>query len=462
VGSKSGFDSNFRLDISSYSRRQFNAWTAAALAAGPWTLAHGAKRTVPSDRLTIGVIGLGSRGFNLLDEFLRLPDCQVVAVCDVAKVHHRDLAWGKGRAYGREPAARLVQRAYSTSSVSGAVRVFTDYRELIAADGVDAVVVATPDHWHALCTYEAIENGKDVYCEKPVTHLFAEGQRIVAKVAERSTIFQTGSQQRSDPLFQRAVLLARNGVLGELKSFEVGLPAGYDKAMGSTEVIKPRPDLDYNQWCGPGELLPFMQARHHRWWRGHTAFGGGVLMDWIGHHNDIAHWAIGMERSGPTRVSAEGWTFPQTNVYDTPHHYTIRCEYSSGVTSSISSRNQEGLKIVGSDGWVFVRRGYIEASEPRWLQSDFHAGSFEAGRSVSHAEDFLAGVRSRRECIAPAEIGHRSITPGHLGYVSHAIGGPVNWDPERETIVGDEPAMKLLSAVSYRSPWKLPVVKASV
>ena len=450
----------------SISRRNFGQLLGASAATAAWG-SHAAvdaacRASVPAlERKTIGVIGLGSRGFNLLDDFLALPECQVVAVCDVAEVHHRDLAWGKGTAFGRAPAVKRIAKAYGSSTTS-AVSVFSDYRQLLDMESIDAVVVATPDHWHALCTFDAINQGKDVYCEKPVTHLFAEGQAIVGKVSERGAVFQTGSQQRSDPLFQKVVELVRNGVLGEVKSMEVGLPPGYDKPMGSTEVVAPRKDLDYNAWCGPSAMLPLIQARHHRWWRGHRAFGGGVLMDWIGHHNDIAHWAIGMERSGPTVVEAVDWTFPDTDVYNTPHQYTIRCEYSNGVTSTISSGNKQGLKIIGSNGWVYVTRGAIDASDKRWLESDFVAGNFKVGRNLSHSADFLANVDSRGECIASAEIGHRSITPGHLGYVSAAIGKPIKWNAAEERIVGDAVADELLKAVSYRSPWKIPAVKASV
>ena len=446
----------------SHSRRQFVQTAATAIAAGMLGRSTADLHITPSERITIGVIGLGSRGFNLLDDFLAIPECQIVAVCDVAELHYRDLESGKGKAYGRQPAVRRIAAAYGSSgSANSATHVFSDYRELIAMENVDAVVVATPDHWHALCTFEAIKHGKDVYCEKPVTHLFAEGQSIVAKAAECGTVFQTGSQQRSNPVFQKVVELARNGVLGDIKSVEVGLPPGYEKVMGSTQIATPPSDLDYNFWCGPSPVLPLMQARHHRWWRGHRAFGGGVLMDWIGHHNDIAQWALGMERSGPIRVEATNWTFPETDVYNTPHQYTIECKYSNGVSSTISSRNKQGVKVIGTDGWVYARRGFIEASDSRWLADDFHAGNFQVARGVSHAADFLVNVRSRGECIAPAEIGHRSITPGHLGYVSHTLQQPLTWDPVLERVAENEAANKLLSTLTYRAPWTLPMHKAT-
>jgi predicted dehydrogenase len=199
-----------------------------------------------------------------------------------------------------------------------------------------------------------------------------------------------------------------------------------------------------------------MRARHHRWWRGHLAFGGGVLMDWIGHHNDIAHWALGMDRSGPLEVEAVGWTFPETDVYNTPHHYEIRCRYPGGATSTISDQNRGGTKWIGDDGWVFVTRGRLEASDPRWAKPDFDPGPIEAYRSPGHAHNFLDCVQSRRPCAAPAHTAHRSITPGYLGYVANSLERPLRWDAEAEQILDDHEADRLLKAVSYRKPWEFP------
>lgn len=445
---------------SSVSRRLFTTTAVGALAGTILSRSAGARPTA-SDQIGLGIVGLGSRGFNLIDEFLQLPTCRIVAICDVDNFHYRDQPWGRGKAYGREPAETHITNAYSaekSGTASRGLQVFSDYRELLARPDVDAVVVATPDHWHAACTLAALRAGKDVYCEKPVTHLFAEGQAVAAEVARQQAVFQTGSQQRSDPLFQTVVELTRNRLLGDIRTIEVGLPPGYEKPQGSTAIQSPRAGLDYDFWCGPSEKLPLMQARHHRWWRGHRAFGGGVLMDWIGHHNDIAHWAIGAERSGPEEVETTEWLLPETDVYNTPRHYTIRCVYNGGITSTISSRNRQGLKIVGSEGWVYARRGVIEASEPRWLQPGFAPGPIRVNKPQSHAADFLERIRDRGECIAPAEIGHRSITPGHLGYVSFAVQQPLRWDAQQEQITDHAAADALLRQVTYRSPWTWPII----
>ena len=436
-------------------RRTFSLVSAAAVLAAGRSRAGVA--VAPSERINVGVIGLGSRGFNLLDEFLAQPSAQVVAICDVDEFHYRDRPWGKGPTFGRTPGRQRVEKAYanqkSGTSASG-LQVTNDYREICGRDDIDAIVVATPDHWHAHVTLKALNSGKDVYCEKPVTHLFHEGQQVIQAVAKNKAVFQTGSQQRSDRLFRRAVEIVRNGLLGDVKTVEVGLPPGYDKPQGSTDVARVPKSLDYDFWCGPSPVLPYMRARHHRWWRGHRAYGGGVLMDWIGHHNDIAHWAIEAERTGPLTVEAIGWTFPPTKVYNSPHQYTIRSTYHHGIESTISTTNRQGLKIIGTDGWVYVNRGKLEASDTRWLAKEFEPGSVRVYSSDSHVGNFIDCVRSRKECIAPADIAHRSITPGHLGYVSNSLGRKLTWDAITQTVSNDKEANELLQQVEYRSQWK--------
>ena len=425
-----------------------------SLLAGSFRSGHA--QAAPSERIRLGVIGLGSRGFNLIDDFLREPTAEIVAICDVDRFHYRDRPWGEGKAFGHEPARKYITEHAARKKKSGihsGPDVYKDYREICNRSDIDAVVIATPDHWHALCTLQALKNGKDVYCEKPVTHLFREGQQVYREVKKQKAVFQTGSQQRSMREFQMAVNLVRNGHLGKIRKFEVGLPPGYEKPMGSTAIETPRKDLDYNFWCGPSEVLPLMQARFHRWWRGHRAYGGGVLMDWIGHHNDIAHWALEVDLSGPTSVNAVNWIYPETKIYNTPFQYEIRTEYPGGITGSISSRNRQGLKIIGEDGWVYVRRGRIDASQPQWFKKDFKTGSRDVPPSPGHARNFLECIKSRQACVAPAENAHRSITPGHLGYVSWQLGRALEWDPVKEVVVGDSQANQILNKVEYREGW---------
>jgi len=442
------------------SRRQWLCAGAGLLAAPVIVPSSVLGRTqrAPSERITIGVVGLGSRGFYLLKGFLNEPDTQVVAVCDVDSHHYRDKAWGEGEARGREPAKKAVEAYYTgknNQSEHRGVLACADFRELCARDDIDAIVVATPDHWHALCTLEALDTGKDVYCEKPVTHCFAEGQAVYRKVAKKKAIFQAGSQQRSDKQFRHAVEVVLNGHLGKIKSVEVGLPEGYDKPQGSTTIETPPDHLDYDFWCGPSPVLPYLRARHHRWWRGHRAYGGGVLMDWIGHHNDIGHWGIGMDAAGPVRVEAVQWQYPETDIYNTPRHYTIRCEFPGGIESTISSNNAMGTKWIGEDGWLYVNRGEWKASDPQWLEDNFDPGPIKAYHSPGHIRNFLDACKSRKTCVAPAETAHRSITPGHLGYVSQTLKRPLEWNAAKEYVIDDKEANTLLNTMTYRKPWSL-------
>ena len=435
------------------SRRQFLK-TSTAVAA-PWIVpaaALGRDGRSPNDRINFGVIGLGGRGMYLLHSLLKHKDVRVVGVCDVHEQHYRDNPWGKGFLMGRLGGQQTIEKAYGSSND---LVVTDDFREICALENVDAVLVATPDHWHALCVLEAIRHGKDVYGEKPICHTFAEGQTIRDRIEQSGTIFQTGSQQRSDPLFRKAVELVINGHIGKVRRIEVGLPPGYADPQGDDTIATPPEGLDYDRWCGPAPKLPYMRARHHRWWRGHRAYGGGVLMDWIGHHNDIAHWSLDADQSGPLSVEAVDWKFPATKVYDTPQHYEIVCEYAGGVRTSISNNNKLGTKWIGDEGWIYANRGKLTAADDRLLADDFERGSKQLFASPGHTQNFLDCVRSRQTCVAPAETAHRSITPGFLGYVSHQLGRKLEWDAKAEQVINDEEANRLLNDNLYRAPWSI-------
>jgi hypothetical protein len=178
-------------------------------------------------------------------------------------------------------------------------------------------------------------------------------------------------------------------------------------------------------------------------------------MDWIGHHNDIAHWGLGMDQSGPEKVETVGWTYPETKIYNAPVDYEIRSTFANGVVSNLSSKNRKGTKWIGEDGWVYVDRGKIECSNREWLQENYDRGAIKAYESNDHRQNFLDCIRSREATIAPAETAHRSVTPGHLGYVSQALGRPVKWDPTNENVINDAEADKLLKEVNYRENWSI-------
>ncbi len=443
-------------------RRQFLKRTAAALAAPtivPASALGLGSQPAPGERVVMGYIGLGNRGFGVMEAFLKHADVQGVAVCDVHDLHYRDREWGKGRVLGREPGKSAVEQAYAAQKRSGSWKgceAYADYRELLAREDIDAVMVSTPDHWHALVTLEALQSGKDVYCEKPVTHWFAEGQRVYREAARRNAIFQVGCQHRSEDVFRKAVEIVRNGHLGKLTHVEVGLPTGYPEPMGDPTPAKPPKGLDFELWTGPAQIMPYMRARHHRWWRGHLNYGGGNVQDFIPHYNDIAHWGLDQEYGGPIRVEAKNWTESETEIYNTPVNYEIHCEYPGGVRSLVSSKVAAGVKWVGEDGWLHVGIKKLTGSNPAWLKQDFDPGSWKVTTHSGHQRNFTDGVKTRTPCVAPSEIGHRAITPGYLGYVSNKLGRPLAWDAKTETISDDADAQKMLTALNYRDPWKLP------
>jgi predicted dehydrogenase len=447
------------------SRRKFLGQAAAAVTAPmivPASVFGRPGRPAPGDRITMGLIGCGGMGFSNLGAFLGKGEVQVVAVCDVDEIRETKQKNRSGRVAGKE----IVEKHYAKDKESGAYKgcdMYKDYRELCARKDIQAVIVATPDHWHALASMEALKNGKDVYCEKPITHLFAEGRAIANEVEKRKAVWQTGSQQRSEFNFRRAAAIVRNGLIGKLKHVDVGLPTGHKIAQGDAKVGEPPATLDYDFWCGPSPKLPYIPGRLHFHWRWNLAYGGGQLMDWIGHHNDIAHWGMNMDNDGPVEVEASGFTWADDKtLYDAPVDYEVRCAYASGATSRISNRQEMGsshkenmgTQWTGTDGWVYVTRGKIEASNPEWLKKDFDPGPTKLYTSDDHRRNFLDCVKSREKAIAHAEISHRSITPGHLAYASLAAGKKLKWDPKTETC-DDEAAQKKLTTINYRGDWKL-------
>jgi len=433
------------------SRRTFLGGAAAAIAAPTIIPSSVLGKNAPSNRITMGFVGMGNRGIGVMEAFLRHDDVEGIAVCDVAKHHVRVRNGKSSRDYGLDAGKAAMEKAQDGKTCDA----YHDFRELVARDDIDAVQVATPDHWHAIITMAALKTGKDIYCEKPITHKFAEGLAIHREVAKQKAVFQVGSQQRSDKKFQQAVEIARNGLLGKVTRVEVGLPKGHNKPDGDPTITDPPAGLDWNFWCGPSEVLPYCDARSHWSWRWHCNYGGGQLMDWIGHHNDIAHWGLGEETGGPIRVEAKNWVFPEIDLYDSPVEYEVHTEYRNGVELMISSRIPMGAKWIGENGWVHVTRGKLTASDPAWAEDGFEAGDWKTYKTVGHQRNFVDCAKTREETIAPAENGHRSITPGYLAYVSHELGRAIKWDPAAEKVVGDPSAQERLMALPYRDDWTL-------
>ena len=332
---------------------------------------------------------------------------------------------------------------------------YKDYRELLDNKDIQAVTIATPDHWHALVAVEALRKGKDVYCEKPLTLTIAEGQFLVKVAKETGRIFQVGSQQRSDARFRMACELVRNGRLGKVKLVETRI-GGIDPTKVGPFKEEPAPEgLDWDLWLGPAPQVPYIAQRCHyefRWW---YDYSGGKMTDWGAHHNDIAQWGLGMDESGPVEVQAAGYYDRRPNCYNVHTDFTVHYRYANSTDLLCTSAGENGIRFIGEDGsWIFVSRGTINASSPKLLEP-LPSGAKRLYSSQNHMRNFLDGVRTRKTTICPAEIGFRSVTVCHIGVIALRTGKHLKWDPVAQRFDDDE-ANSMLSR-PMRGPWKLAV-----
>lgn len=433
----------------SFSRRQFLATTAMA-AAAPTILtgcAGMAKRPAATNRITLGVVGAGWQGMSNLKGFLNHTDCQVVAVCDLDKNHLYE---------GRD--------AVNTKYGNQDCKTYHDYREMLARKDIDAVMLATPDHWHALVAVEAARQGKDIYGEKPLARTIAEQQAIVKAVQAHKRIWQTGSWQRSEKHFHYAAEIVRNGLIGKLQRVEIGLPSGHNdfaRTKDQTAITEPPAELDYDFWCGPSQKLPYIEARIHKNWRWNYNTGGGQLLDWIGHHCDIAHWGMDCDNSGPLEIEGQGEFPPHDAVWNTCTKYRLTAKYPNDVEMVIAGGHPDirgGTKWIGTGGWVWVNRNNaFEASNSEWEDTRVLPDNLRKVKlyeSRDHTGNFLDCVKSRKPTVTPVETAHHSAIPGHLGLIAMLTGRKLKWDASKEVIIGDADASKLLTR-EYRGPWKL-------
>ena len=421
---------------------------AAAVAAGFPTIvkasALGRDGAVPpSDKIVMAGIGFGMQGIPNMRAFLEKDEVQWVAVCDLDKNH-------------LEQARSIVNDNYGNTSCA----TYHDFRELFARRDLDAVSIAMPDQWHAILSISAARSGLDIYGEKPLTHSLAEGRALCNAVKRYGRVWQTGSWQRSVDNFHRASELVRNGRIGKILRVEVGLPEGhYDfaRTFGEWDIKTPPPELDYDFWIGPAPYVPYCKARVHMNWRWNMDFGGGQLMDWIGHHLDIAHWGLGFDYAGPVEIQGRG-EFPTTGIYNSATRYWVDAKYADGTPFVLAGgydEIQSGTKWIGEYGWIWVDRGGFE-TQPAYLVNEIIGpGEIKLIKSRDHCQNFVDSVKSRALTIAPAEVAHRSASVGHLGVIAIETGRKIKWDPATETISGDAEANRLLSR-AYRGPWQLP------
>jgi len=383
-------------------------------------------RVAASNRITVGCIGTGGMGQGNMKGFMAEPDVEVVAVCDVDASHREK--------------ARMTAGLGPESS-------YNDFRELLVRSDIDAVVISTPDHWHVPIAIAAVRASKDIYCEKPLSLTIAEGRALCDAVKRYSRVFQTGSQQRCDSKFHFACQLAGNGSIGELKTVKVGLPGS--RSIGPQAIMPVPEGFDYDMWLGPAPWKPYTKARCHGKFRHNFDYSGGKFIDWGAHHLDIVQMALGADDSGPVEI--EGWgEFPRDGIYNTAIRYDINFIYANGVVVNASTEHAGGIRFEGSEGWVFVNRGVIDAHPKSLLRTN----KIQRYHRPTHRRDFLDCVKLRKDPVAPAEVGHRTATVCHMGNIAMLLGRKLNWDPKAERFVNDPIADRMITR-SMRSPWHL-------
>jgi len=412
----------------------------------------------PSEFVRVGFIGMGGQGKSNLAALMK----NAVAVCDVDS--------------DRLGAAR--KRVEDENKRPCAA--FKDYRRMLESKEIDAVLIATPDHWHTLPAIHACEAGKDVYCEKPLTLTIAEGQ-VLVKVARRTKrIVQTGSQQRSEDKFLQSAEYVRNGRLGRIKRVLVGLTGvNYEERAKPFVAPDSAPplELDYDFWLGPAPWRPYNKNRVHYLFRFFWDYSGGQMTNWGAHHLDIAQWALGMDESGPVEIEGKGEYDPEKR-FETPIKFDLHYKYANGiaiecrcpianVAELLPEKKEQALEILdgkknftgcvfeGEKGLLYVNRGVIRAWPEEILEQPIKGSDTRLYASKEHHENWLDCLKSRKLPICDVAIGHRSATVCHLGNIAIRSGKKVKWDPEQEKIIGDTETAKMVSR-PYRAPWKLP------
>ncbi len=412
------------------------AWAAAAPAFVPASALGAEGRRPASDRIGLGCIGVGNMGGGHLSGLIKHPDVEIAAVCEV----------------DAERLESARQRAQLPSA-----RAFRDFREVLERPEIDAVLIATPDHWHAPMSIAAMKAGKDVYCEKPLTLTIGEGRKMVEAARRYGRICQTGSQQRSayEGKFRFACELIRNGYIGQLKTalVKVGGP--------SAECFlpaEPTPEgMNWDMWLGPAPARPFHKNLHPKSWRAFRDYSGGAMTDWGAHHFDIVQWALDMDESGPVEI------FPP----DGKEHPCLTFRYANGVTAQHvygpgAARIQypgeapsgNSIVFVGDKGWIEVSRSKLRTYPESLASVKLKPGEIRLFASPGHQENFLQCMRSRQRPICDVEIGCRSVSVCHLGNIAYWLNRPLRWNPKEERFIGDAEAGRWIER-PRRAPYDL-------
>jgi len=396
----------------------------------------------PNNTIVMGHIGCGGRGRDIAGAARRIEGVRYVACCDVDRGRRQEFANWLGQGIAQT----------------------NDFRELVARPEINAVTIATVDHWHALAAIAAMRAGKDVYCEKPLTLTITEGKAMVRVARETNKILQTGSQQRTEfnGRFVLACELVRNGRLGRIQSIECRVG---NNPLGGPFSQTPTPDgLDWDFWLGPTPHCDYVRQKCHNTFRWFYDYSGGKMTDWGAHHLDIAQWALDMDRSGPVEVEGTGeGVDPRPLCYTCHPRFTATYRYPNGVTvratdgSQLALNINNGLHFAGEDGkWLFVSRNRIAASDQRLIDQPLpnNAVRLTQGVANNHMMNFINCVRSRQQPIANVEVGHRSVTVCHLGTLAIRTGLKLRWNPETEQFVDNQLANQWLSR-PMRAPWRL-------
>ena len=417
------------------SRRSFlKRCSLAAAAAGlpAWYLdremaeAQPARKLGPNDRPAVALIGCGGMGRGNAMDAKRFGD--LVAVCDVDDHHCAEVA-------------RMLTDGDKTPAI------YKDFRRVLERNDIDAIINATPDHWHTLINVAAAKAHKDVYGQKPLTLTIDEGHHVIHAVRENKIVFQTGSQQRSSGRFRLACELVRNERIGKLQQITVWLPAGLRDGPFSSGSVPPQ--LNWDFWQGQTPQTDYVRQRCHQTFRFWYDYAGGGMTDWGAHHNDIALWAMGLP--GPVAVEARHLTEPIAGGYTAYSDFEVTFTYSNGVRHTVKSTHDDdiygsivkedgqrnGIRFEGSNGWIWVNRSELEASDPSLLSTPLPAGAQRLEVSNDHMGNFFDCLRSRKSPIAEVEVGHRSASVCHLGVIALRLGQNLRWNPEKEKFVGD-------------------------
>jgi predicted dehydrogenase len=425
------------MTIRSVTRRSFLQSTAIAATASPFIFSKTANAASANERISLGFIGVGMMGRGHLGRFLNFGDVQVNAICEIEQTR-------------RENAIQSVERKYADRKKAGTfkgVQAYTDFRELLARDDIDAVVIATPDHWHALQCLAAAKAKKDIYCEKPLTHSIKEGRMIVDAVKKNDIVFQTGSQQRSEfaQRFRNSVEFIWAGRIGKIKTVRIGVGAP------PIPCDLPKQDepgnVDWNMWQGPAPeraynevLCPKGNHRHFPLFRSYREYAGGGLADMGAHHFDIAQWALGMDNSGPVKIEP-----PKDGA-----NSGLRFVYANGV--EMFHGGKSGCTFEGTEGTIYVNRPVLEGT-PKNVIAALPKDAKRVYPSTDHRRNWVDCIRSRKETICPPEVGHRTASVCHLANLGYQLQRPLQWDPKKEEFVNDAEANKLRFR-EPRGPWK--------